>query len=221
MTFSKNHLTQFYWVLFLFYLLYCFIAVATDLAWKISIFSMFVISIILAIRSITHKVIIQDRQISFKNIFHEKSITIMPDSRIYITRDTYSFNFIFRIYHFKIKVINSNQTLVINATVNNSDKLFEMVKNLENRIILPNLYKFFTENQYLEFDTNLSINNISLIYNNKNYYFETIQSIEIDHSHFKFLSNGLLWKKQIVAIRIPSIPNLTTFTTIVHRINNT
>ena len=181
---------------------------------------MFIVFTILAIRSITHKVIIQDRQISFRNIFHEKSIMIMPDSRIYITRDTYSFNFIFRIYHFKIKVINSNQTLVFNANVNNSNKLFELIEHLENQIILPTLYKRFIENHYLEFDTNLSISKMSLIYKNKDYFFETIQSIEIDHSHFKLLSDGLLWKKQIVAIRIPSIPNLTTFTTIVHQINN-
>lgn len=218
MTFTTNNLTKFYWVISIFGTIYSLLFLIRDISWRIAIFVICLILIGLAIKSFTYKVNVRDKNIAFKHLFNKDQITIRPESIIYMTKNTISFNFILRLYDFKIKIINPNQTLIINANVNHADQLFTIIEEFEQKIILPVLYEQFINHHYLEFDNNLLLDSKSLTYKNKQYAFNTVTGIEIENGNFILLGKRWHGKIHILSLPISSIPNLTSFTTLVHKI---
>lgn len=215
MSFSKNSLTQFYWIAFI-VLIASFLTADNNSSIQIFLVILFSLSIGFSIRSITSKVIIKEQTITFRNLFTEKSIYITPESKIYIKRDVQSVNFIFRHYDYSVTVVNPNETLSINTNVNNADKLYGLISELEQKIILPVLYKHYKNNHRLILDQYLSINPSGIQYKGREYLYTYLTGIEFKNGHFNLLAEGKLWQTTVFSLAVSDIPNLNTFITLVH-----
>lgn len=137
---------------------------------------------------------IKGRKLIYKNLFIEKSINIIPESKIYIKRNIQSFFIIYQHYDYSIKVINPNEKLIISSNVNNVDELYALISSLEQKIILPVLLERYTNHKALIMDQNLSISTTGIKYKNKDYLYNSLSGIELENGYFKLLANGKLWQ---------------------------
>ncbi|MEG0482061.1 MAG: hypothetical protein RR575_05370 [Acinetobacter sp.] len=215
MVFTTNNLTKFYWIALLIGLFFLLFTIKNS-GGRMFIATIFFVLFILAIRSITSQVMIKGRKLIYKNLFIEKSINIIPESKIYIKRNIQSFFIIYQHYDYSIKVINPNEKLIISSNVNNVDELYALISSLEQKIILPVLLERYTNQKALIMDQNLSISTTGIKYKNKDYLYNSLSGIELENGYFKLLANGKLWQTTILTLPASSIPNLTTFMTLIH-----
>lgn len=216
MTFTINNLTKFYWVLLLIGATFILFAMESSDG-RLFMGLIFLLLIALAIRSMSYKVHIKGRKITKKTLFTERSINIFPESRIYITKNITSLYILYRHYNYAIKIINPNETLNINANVNDADVLYELIAELEQKIILPVWFERFSKQQSLKMDSHLSINNKGITYKNKDYPYESLSSIELEQGYFRLKADGKLWQTSVLALPVSAIPNLTTFMTLIQQ----
>lgn len=215
MNFTINNLTKFYWIALLIGVAFLLFSIKYS-AGRLAIGILFLMLLIFAIRSMSYQINIQGRKLSSKNLFNEKSINIIPESKIYIRRNIQSFFYIFRHYDYSIKVVNPNESLNINSNVNDADQLYELISQLEQKIIFPFLLERYTNQQLLMLDQYLGISSKGIKYKNKNYLYDSISSIEFENGYFRLLTEGKLWQTPVLTLPISSIPNPTTFMTLVH-----
>lgn len=215
MNFTINNLTKFYWITLLIAVAFLLFSIKySDGLLAIGI--LFLILLIFAIRSMSYQINVKGRKLSYKNLFSEKSINIIPESKIYIRRNIQSLFYIFRHYDYSIKVVNPNESLNINSNVNDADQLYELISQLEQKIIFPLLLERYTDQQLLMLDQYLGISTKGIKYKNKNYLYDSISSIEFENGYFRLLAEGKLWQTTVLALPISSIPNPTTFMTLIH-----
>lgn len=215
MNFTINNLTKFYWIALLTGGIFLLFSIQYSDG-RLAIGILFLILLIFAIRSMSYQISVKGRKLSYKNLFSEKSINIIPESKIYIRRNIQSIFYIFRHYDYSIKVVNPNGSLNINSNVNDADQLYELISQLEQKIIFPLLLERYTNQQLLMLDQYLGISSKGIKYKNKNYLYDSISSIEFENGYFRLLAEGKLWQTPVLALPISSIPNPTTFMTLIH-----
>ena len=215
MEFSNNHLTKFYWGILLVLFLPVISLPDSTIGLTIVLVAYFVI-IAFAINSVTRKITVSGRRITQKNIFKEDSIRIIPESKIYICQNLQSLYFLYRHYNYSIKIVNPDQTLKINANVNNADDLYHLVAQLEQTVVLPVLLERFTHDGAIQMDTALSMSTTALSYKNKTYTYEKLSGIELKNGHLHLMANGKLWQSNVLLLPVTNIPNLHTFMTILN-----
>lgn len=218
MIFTTNNITKFYWIVLLIGIFILLFAIRNT-GGRVFIATAFLVLLALAIRSMTHQVMIKGRRLVYKNLFNEKSINIIPESKIYVKRNIQSFFILYRHYDYSIKIINPNEELNINSNVNNADELYRLVANLEQKIILPVLLERYSNQQTLAMDKDLTISFTGIKYKNKDYLYNSLSGIELENGYFRLLANGKLWQTSILALPISAIPNMTTFMTLIHHNN--
>ena len=219
MTFTHNHLTKIYWILLLGLGLLAFTS-TNQTGGVICITIIYLMLIGFAIRSMSHQVIVSGRKLTSKHLFGERSILILPESRIYIRKNIQSFNFIIRHYDYSIKIVNPRETLKINANVNHADDLYQMIAEIEQRIILPAWLEKFSQNRALKMDDTLTIMRNGLKYKDKTYLYENLAGMELERGYFRLLADGKLWQTSILALPVSAIPNLITFMTLINQDNH-
>lgn len=219
MTFTHNHLTKIYWILLLGLGLLAFTS-TNQTGGVICITIIYLMLIGFAIRSMSHQVIVSGRKLTSKNLFGERSILILPESRIYIRKNIQSFNFVIRHYDYSIKIVNPRETLKINANVNHADDLYQMIAEIEQRIILPAWLEKFSQNRALKMDDTLTIMRNGLKYKDKTYLYENLARMELERGYFRLLADGKLWQTSILALPVSAIPNLITFMTLINQDNH-
>lgn len=218
MTFTHNHLTKVYWIILL-GLAGFSLTITRDTAALILIIAVYLVFIWLALRSMSHKVIVSGRKLTSKNIFSERSILILPESRIYIRRNLQSFNLIIRHYDYSIKVVNPRETLKINANVNDADVLYDLISEIEQKVILPVWLEKFLQRHSLQMDNTLTIMTKGIKYKDKTYLYKDLSGIELERGYFRLLANGKLWQTAVLALPVSDIPNLITFMTLINQDN--
>lgn len=215
MEFTNNHLTKFYWAVLLILLLPILSIPDTTLSLIILLIGYLAI-IAFAINSMTRKVTVSGRRITQKNIFKESAIRIIPESKIYICKNIQSLYFLYRHYNYSIKVVNPDQTLKINANVNNADDLYQLVAQLEQTVIQPVLLDRFIRAGAIQMDNALSISKTGLSYKNKTYQYDKLSGIELKNGHLHLMANGKLWQTNVLVLPVANIPNLLTAMTLLH-----
>lgn len=173
MTYTRNTLTKFYWIVLLAFLIVLLFAFSDPIG-RLIIALFFIALAFLAIRSITSQVTVKGRKISYKNLFTENSINITPESKIYIRRNIQSLFLVFRHYDYSIKIMNPNETLTLNSNVNSADELYDAIAQLEQQIILPVLIERFSKQNSLVMDQDLSLNTQGIRYKNKDYPYDSL-----------------------------------------------
>lgn len=220
MEFEIRDLHKFYWIIILLAYSYFLFSIPNTEALKILFIIFYPILICLATISLTRKVIISGRKITTKTILGKKSIVITQNSRIYIKKNVTTINHIIKIHNYEITIINSNQSLKINANVNNHETLYEEISELECSIILPELVNRFSKNNNsLAMDSSLAITPAGVKYKNKLYSYESILKIKLGNGNLSFIKEGKLWETSLFTIPISNIPNLNTFLYLI-RIDN-
>ena len=215
MEFSNNHLTKFYWAVLL-VLFLPIISMPDSTMGMMIVLVAYLIIIAGAVHSMTRKITVAGSRLTQKNIFKEDSIRIIPESKIYICQNLQSFYFLYRHYNYSIKIVNPNQTLKINANVNNADDLYHLVAQLEQTVVLPVLLERFTRDGAIQMDTALSMSTTALSYKNKTYNYEKLSGIELKNGHLHLMANGKLWQSNVLLLPVTNIPNLHTFMTILN-----
>ncbi|MGE8541239.1 MAG: DUF6585 family protein [Acinetobacter sp.] len=173
MTYTRNTLTKFYWIVLLAFLIVLLFAFSDPIG-RLIIALFFIALAFLAIRSITSQITVKGRKISYKNLFTENSINITPESKIYIRRNIQSLFLVFRHYDYSIKIMNPNETLTLNSNVNSADELYDAIAQLEQQIILPVLIERFSKQNSLVMDQDLSLNTQGIRYKNKDYPYDSL-----------------------------------------------
>ncbi|OAL78474.1 hypothetical protein AY606_08605 [Acinetobacter sp. SFB] len=215
MTFSTNNLSKVYWSILLIGL--TLILLSIDAPGGKSVFAIiYVVLIALAIRSFSYKVNVTGRKITTRTLFTENSISIRPESRIYIRKNIASLFFLYRHYDYKIKIINPKEKLNINANVNDADALFELIAQLEQKIIFPVSWEHFSTQKKLRLDQDLTIHPQGITYKDKDYLYRSLSNIELEQGYFRLKAEGKMWETTVLALPISQIPNLTTFMLLVH-----
>lgn len=215
MTYTRNTLTKFYWIVLLAFLIVLLFAFSDPIG-RLIIALFFIALAFLAIRSITSQITVKGRKISYKNLFTENSINITPESKIYIRRNIQSLFLVFRHYDYSIKIMNPNETLTLNSNVNSADELYDAIAQLEQQIILPVLIERFSKQNSLVMDQDLSLNTQGIRYKNKDYPYDSLSKIEFKDGYFRLLAEGKLWQTAVLALPISSIPNSITFSTLLY-----
>lgn len=216
MQFTCNHLTRFYWIILL--IVCSSLLTIPDSNSGLLIMALCYLALIsLALHSMTRKVIINSRYVTCKNLFKEQSIRIVPESRIYIRKNLQSLNLVYRHYDYRIKIINRNQTLTINANVNDADTLFALIGQIEQDVILPLWLERFSHSHNLKLDANLTLLKTGIQYKNKTYLYENLSGMELKNGHFQLLANGRLWQTAVLNLPVFEIPNLLTFMTLTNQ----
>ncbi|OTG91942.1 DUF6585 family protein [Acinetobacter sp. ANC 3813] len=191
MTYTRNTLTKFYWIVLLAFLIVLLFAFSDPIG-RLIIALFFIALAFLAIRSITSQITVKGRKISYKNLFTENSINITPESKIYIRRNIQSLFLVFRHYDYSIKIMNPNETLTLNSNVNSADELYDAIAQLEQQIILPVLIERFSKQNSLVMDQDLSLNTQGIRYKNKDYPYDSLSKIEFKDGYFRLLAEGKL-----------------------------
>jgi hypothetical protein len=213
MQFTCNNLTRFYWIVLL--ILFSSLLTIPDTSGGMLLTLICYLALVgLALHSMTRKVTINSRYITCKNLFKEQSIRIVPESRIYIRKNLQSFNLVYRHYDYRIKIINRDQTLSINANVNDADTLFAIIGQIEQEVILPQWLERFSRQSSVQLDANLTLLKTGIQYKNKTYLYENLSGMELKNGHFQLLSNGRLWQTAVLNLPVFEIPNLLTFMTL-------
>lgn len=215
MTYTRNTLTKFYWIVLLAFLIVLLFAFSDPIG-RLIIALFFIALAFLAIRSITSQITVKGRKISYKNLFTENSINITPESKIYIRRNIQSLFLVFRHYDYSIKIMNPNETLTLNSNVNSADELYDAIAQLEQQIILPVLIERFSKQNSLVMDQDLSLNTQGIRYKNKDYPYDSLSKIEFKDGYFRLLAEGKLWQTAVLALPISSIQNSITFSTLLY-----
>ncbi len=118
--FTHNHVSKIYWLFGVVLLLGALIQAAPE---NRMIFALILLGYgLLCTYIMSNRVIVKNNSLTAKHFLSEKSIFILPDSRIYIRRSLQTINFIIRRYDYSIKVVNKDRTLTLNANVNNADE---------------------------------------------------------------------------------------------------
>ncbi|XID74970.1 DUF6585 family protein [Alkanindiges sp. WGS2144] len=215
MQFTCNNLTRFYWIILL--VLFFPILSLADTPTGLFLLGISYLALLgFALNSMTRKIIVNNRHITCKNLFKEKSIRIIPESRIYICKNLHSLNLVYRHYDYRIKIINPNQTLTINANVNDADSLYALIAQLEHNVILPVWLERFHQKPSLRLDENLTLLKNGIQYKNKTYLYENLSGMELKNGHFQLVANGRLWQTPVLNLPVFTIPNLTTFMTLIN-----
>ena len=218
MNFTSNHLTKFYWML----LLIIFIPIVTipkETTGSLIFGGFYLILLGLAIRSMSNQVIVSRNRLTIKNLFKEQSIDILPESRIYIRKNVQSLNFVFRFYDYSIRVVNPDQTLKINANVNDADTLYQIVAELEQKYILPVWLERFSNQSTLTLDGTLTMTRNGIKYKNKIYLYNNLSGMELKSGHFRLMANGKLWQTTLLVLPVSAIPNIITFMTLINQVS--
>lgn len=215
MAFSTNNLSKVYWIILLIGL--TMILLSIDATEGKTVFGIiYVILIALAIRSFSYKVSVTGRKITTHTLITENSISILPESRIYIRKNIASLFLLYRHYDYGIKIINPKEKLNINANVNDADALFELIAQLEQKIIFPVSWERFSTQKKLKLDQDLTIHPQGITYKNKDYLYKSLSSIELEQGYFRLKAEGKMWETTVLALPVSQIPNLTTFMSLVH-----
>ncbi|MDE2420585.1 MAG: hypothetical protein KGO49_05330 [Gammaproteobacteria bacterium] len=212
MEFTSNHVTKFYWILLLFMCL-------PLLAMKVIGCVLYLVVLGFAVRSMTSQVIVSGNRLTSKNIFKERTINILPESRIYICRNMQSINFVLRFYDYSIKIVNPDETLKINANVNDADTLYQIVAGLEQKHILPVWLERFSNQPSLALDDNLTMTRNGIKYKNKVYLYDNLSGMKLESGYFRLMANGKLWQTALLALPVSAIPNIVTFMTLMNQVD--
>lgn len=218
MTFTHNHLTKIYWLFILGFGLVAFSSTRETIG-LICIAVIYLALVAIALRSMSHQVIVSGRKLTSKNLFGERSILILPESRIYIRKNIQSYNFVIRHYDYSIKIVNPRETIKINANVNHADDLYQFIAEIEQRVILPLWLERFSENHFLKMDDSLTVMKKGIKYKDKTYLYENLAGMELEQGYFRLLVNGKLWQTAALALPVSDIPNLMTFMALINQGN--
>ncbi len=218
MAFTHNHLTKFYWILLLVFGLFA-VSMPDDVWSKVSFFVCWLGLLFVALRAMSLKVMVQGRRLTAKNLFAEKSIDILPESRIYIRRNLQTFNLIIRHHDYRITVVNPNETLKINANVNDADQLFDAVAQLERRHVTSGWLDRFARQGRLQLDGQWLITRTGLEHRGKAYFFDQINGIALKNGQFMLMADGRLWQTAVLSVPVSEIPNLHSFMALLDRVH--
>ena len=218
MEFTHNHLTKFYWILLLVFGLFA-VSMPDDFWSKASFFVCWLGLLFVALRAMSLKVVVQGRRLTEKNLFAEKSIDILPESRIYIRRNLQSFNLIIRHYDYRITVVNPHETLKINANVNDADQLFDAVAQLERRYVTPGWLDQFARQGRLQLDRQWLVTRTGLEYRGKAYFFDKINGMELKNGQFMLMADGRLWQTAVLNVPVSEIPNVYSFMALLNHVH--
>lgn len=213
--FTHNHFSKIYWVIgILICIMVFFQADETTTKASVGVIACFVIG--MAVKAMSHQVIVSNNKIVSKNLFGEKSILVTSDSRIYLRQSLQSYNVIIRHYDYEIHIVNRNESLKINANVNDADTLFGYMRQLEQKIILPKWIESFARNRQLKADDHLSLFEDKIKINNKEYDYVSLSSITLVNGQLSLKKAGKLWETNVLVLPVSKIPNLSTCLTIIH-----
>lgn len=210
-TFTFNNLSKLYWIVGLCAGGYFGLSAMSSWIGKGIVGAILLGFIVFFLFLATNSVLIDDNEVTCKNIFRKKTVQITPASKIYVKENLHRYYYVFLYHDYQIRIVNGKEELKINANVNEADVLFRRIAKLETQIITPTVVEEFNRAKQYQFDHHILLTEESFRYKNREYRYETLMPMQINNGHLQLVKSGKLRPVTVLNLSLSDIPNLQTF----------